>query len=140
VNGTVYYFAKGAECPTYKGEPMNQDIPILNVPVEQLDIKAPGRGMLYVERVDSMRTAGGLVIPEQSREKQMARWRVLSIGAPHLLGSGKEIAPGVAVGDEVLLSPNAGKIFELPQEAGETKRVVCDEAAVIATVRARHDA
>ncbi len=58
------------------------------------------------------RTAGGIVLPDSSREKQQ-RGTVLAVGPGKLLDSGERGAVGVVVGDEVIFGKYGGTEIEI---------------------------
>jgi len=58
------------------------------------------------------RTAGGIVLPDNSREKQQ-RGTVLAVGPGKLLDSGERGAVGVVVGDEVIFGKYGGTEIEI---------------------------
>lgn len=58
------------------------------------------------------RTAGGIVLPDSSREKQQ-RGTVLAVGPGKLLDSGERGELGVAVGDEVIFGKYGGTEIEI---------------------------
>jgi chaperonin GroES len=57
-------------------------------------------------------TAGGIVLPDSSREKQQ-RGTVLAVGPGKLLDSGERGEVGVAVGDEVIFGKYGGTEIEI---------------------------
>lgn len=58
------------------------------------------------------RTSGGIVLPDNSREKQQ-RGTVVAIGPGKLLDSGERAAIGVNVGDEVIFGKYGGTEIEI---------------------------
>jgi chaperonin GroES len=57
-------------------------------------------------------TAGGILLPDSSREKP-AQGRVLSIGLGTMLADGSRSAPQIKEGDRVLFSSYAGTEIEV---------------------------
>lgn len=63
---------------------------------------------VVVRAADSeSKTAGGIVLPDNAKEKQQ-RGKVVAVGPGKLLDSGERAALAVSVGDEVLFGKYAG--------------------------------
>lgn len=61
------------------------------------------------------KTAGGIVLPDNAKEKQQ-RGKVLAVGPGKLLDSGERGALAVTVGDEVLFGKYAGNDIKVDGE------------------------
>lgn len=68
-------------------------------------------------------TAGGIYLPDSSREKPR-QGRVLSVGDGRRLKSGKRVSPQVQEGDRVLFSPYAGNEVEVN---GDIVRILSEQ-------------
>ena len=63
---------------------------------------------VVVRAADSeSKTAGGIVLPDNAKEKQQ-RGKVVAVGPGKLLDSGERAALAVSVGDEILFGKYAG--------------------------------
>lgn len=61
------------------------------------------------------KTAGGIVLPDNAKEKQQ-KGKVVAVGPGKLLDSGDRAALAVAVGDEVLFGKYAGNEVKVEGE------------------------
>jgi chaperonin GroES len=61
------------------------------------------------------KTAGGIVLPDNAKEKPQ-RGRVVAVGPGKMLDNGNRVALGVKVGDEVLFGKYAGNDVKLNGE------------------------
>lgn len=94
----------------------------------------PCNDLCLVEKLeDGDKTAGGIVIPEQSKDKHLPRWRIVKIGPGRVSQTGEAIPVRLHVGDDVLLAPQMGALLELP--GASPKRALVSESAIIAVVR-----
>lgn len=75
------------------------------------------------------RTTGGIILPDNAREKPQ-RGRVVAVGPGKLLDSGARGEMGVKIGDEVFYGKYAGTEVDM----GEDKYIVIRESDVLAVV------
>ena len=84
----------------------------------------PLHDRVIIKRLDAEdRTPGGLIIPENAKEKPM-RGVVLAVGNGRVLDDGSIRKPSVKEGDNVLFSKFAGQEVEV---AGEDRLVVSEQ-------------
>jgi chaperonin GroES len=93
----------------------------------------PGRGMYFLESLAAGKTAGGIHIPESAQEGQMPRWTVLAVGPGLLVENGETVPPLYRVGDQVLMSKQAGMVAAVPMAGPE--KVLAQEICILARVK-----
>lgn len=107
---------------------------VASISTEDLDFQ-PFDDLVLLEMASPDRTEAGVIIPEQARESHFPRWKVAAVGPGRVGTNGTPIPMRLAVGDEVLVSPTRGSMFEVP---GRTvKTVLASEGCVIAKVQAK---
>jgi chaperonin GroES len=85
---------------------------------------------VVVKRLEAAeRTAGGILLPDSSREKPQ-QGKVLSVGVGKLLPSGERRTLQVSEGDRVLFSTYAG----IPVQVDDEELFVMNEADILAVV------
>ena len=76
----------------------------------------PLQDRILVKRVESEeKTAGGIIIPDNAKEKPM-EGKIIAVGNGKLLDDGKLRKPDVKVGDKVLFSKYSGSEVKLDGE------------------------
>jgi chaperonin GroES len=85
---------------------------------------------VVVEREESeTKTAGGIVLPDNAKEKP-TRGQVVAIGNGRLLDDGTRAPLQVKVGDRVLFTSYAGEQFKL----GEQELLLMHESDILAVI------
>lgn len=85
---------------------------------------------IIVKRVEAEeKTAGGIFLPDQAREKPQ-QGRVLSVGTGRLLPDGTRVPPQVNEGDKVVFSSYAGTEIEVDG----TKLLIMGESDILAVI------
>jgi chaperonin GroES len=85
---------------------------------------------IIVKRLEAEeKTAGGIFLPDQVREKPQ-QGRVLSVGTGKLLPDGTRVSPQVNEGDKVVFSSYSGTEIEVDG----TKLLIMTESDILAVV------
>lgn len=106
---------------------------LIRPPLEDLDIEPLDDLVLLEAYSTDETTKGGIIVPEQSKEGLMPRWKVLKFGPGVITIGGNRVGAGVTEGDLVVLSPARGNFFEIPNRT--PRRALVEQRAILAVVR-----
>lgn len=96
----------------------------------------PCDDLLLLERSDAEKQ-GSIVIPDQVRGKHMPRFVVLKVGPGRIATNGQLVPMRVKVGQSVLVQPDRGGCFSIPNSSTQ---VLASESCVLAVISERSDA
>ena len=96
----------------------------------------PCDDLLLLERTDSEKQ-GSIVIPEAVRGQHMPRWKILKAGPGRYSTNGTLIPMRYTAGMEVLIQPDRGGCFSVPNQS---MQVLASESCVLAVITERQDA
>lgn len=85
---------------------------------------------IVVERIEAVKTKGGIFLPETAKEKPK-QGKVVAVGPGHVNDKGKNYPVELEVGDEILFSSYAGTEYK----SDEGEFLIMNEDDVLAIVK-----